>query len=309
MKVSRKYLKFPRSNGCFMRKGQFNLRSIFLLLLGMFLFSSGQHLYSQDSPKNKVRIKAYYVKVMDKEIYFDISASSKIGKDNVDVSNIELTVYNEYDDEKVELGSTTTNMKGESRFVVKDPNSIEADSTNTYNILVSFAGNDAFKRAFKRVSFKNADIEAKVITKDSLNYITAVLKDTSKDSLITDASLTVQVQRLFQPLFIGEEFNITDENGTIIVPIEEGIPGIDGILNIEVVLSDSEEYGTVKAIVMAPIGVPIVDESTFDQRTMWSPRNKTPIFLLVFPNLIIIGMWSLIIYLTFNLFKISKSKF
>ena len=308
MNFSKKYLEFPQSNECSMSKSRLNFRSISLMLLGIFLFSSGhQHLYSQESPKNKVRIKAYYVKVMDKEIYFDISASSKIDKDNVDVSNIELTVFNEYDDEKVELGTTTTNMNGESRFVIKDLNSIKADSTNTYNILISFKGNDAFKRAFKRISFKDAEIEAKVIRKDSVNYITAVLKDTSKDSLIADVSLTVQVQRLFQPLFIGEEFNITDDFGTIIVPIEEGIPGVDGILNIEVVLSDSEEYGTVKNIVMAPVGVPIVDESTFDQRKMWSPRNKTPIFLLVFPNLIIFGMWSLILYLTFNLFKISKS--
>jgi hypothetical protein len=274
----------------------------------MFLFSSGQqHLYSQDAPKNKVRIKAYYVKIMNKEIYFDISASSKIGNDNVDVSNIELTVYNEYDDEKVALGTTTTNMNGKSRFIIKDLNSIKADSTNTYNILISFKGNDAFKRASKRLSFMDAAIEAKVITKDSINYITAVLKDTSKDSVLTDASLTIQVQRLFQPLFIGEEFNITDEDGTIIVPIEEGIPGIDGMLNIEVVLNDSDEYGTVKDIVMAPVGVPIVDESTFDQRTMWSPRNKTPIFLLIFPNLIIFGMLGLILYLVFNLFKIYKS--
>ena len=308
MIFSRKYLKYPQSNRRFMNKNRLNFQSIFLLLLGMFLFSSGQqHLYSQDAPKNKVRIKAYYVKIMHKEIYFDISASSKIGNDNVDVSNIELTVYNEYDDEKVTLGTTTTNMNGKSRFIVKDLNSIKADSTNTYNILISFKGNDAFKRASKRLSFMDADIEAKVITKDSLNYITAVLKDTSKDSLLTDVSLTIQVQRLFQPLFIGEEFNITDENGTIIVPIEEGIPGIDGMLNIEVVLNDSEEYGTVKDIVVAPVGVPIVDESTFDDRTMWSPRNKTPIFLLVFPNLIIFGMWSLILYLSFNLFKIYKS--
>jgi hypothetical protein len=309
MSFSRKYLEYLQAKECFMSKSRLKLRSILLLFLGLFLFSSGQqHLYSQDSKKNKVRIKAYYVKVMNKEIYFDVSASSKIGKDNVDVSNIELTVYNEYDDEKVELGSTTTNMKGKSRFVVKDPNAIKADSTDTYNILISFKGNDAFKRASKRISFKDAEIEAKIITKDSLYYITAILKDTSTDSLITETSLKVQVQRLFQPLLIGEEFNLTDENGTIIVPIEEGIPGVDGKLNIEVVLSDSDVYGTVKDIVIAPVGIPIVDESTFDQRKMWSSRDKTPLFLLIFPNMLIFGMWSLILYLMFNLFKISKSK-
>ncbi|VAW18293.1 hypothetical protein MNBD_BACTEROID04-89, partial [hydrothermal vent metagenome] len=95
--------------------------------------------------------------------------------------------------------------------------------------------------------------------------------------------------------------------GAILVPVEEGIPGIDGNLTFEVVLNDSDDFGTVKAIVEAPIGVPIVDESTFDQRTMWSPRNKTPLFLLILPNLLIFSIWGLIIYLITNLFKITKS--
>ena len=118
----------------------------------------------------------------------------------------------------------------------------------------------------------------------------------------------MQIQRLFRSLPIGEEYNYTDENGTILVPIEKGIPGVDGILTLEVVLKDSDDYGTVKAMVKAPVGVPIVEESTFDQRTMWSPRNKTPLFLLIFPNLLIFGIWGIIIYLIINLFKITKLK-
>ncbi|MCK4562765.1 MAG: hypothetical protein KAT78_07650, partial [Flavobacteriaceae bacterium] len=137
--------------------------------------------------------------------------------------------------------------------------------------------------------------------------ITATLFDANTNNPIVDESLTVQVQRLFNPLPIGEEFNNTDDNGSILVPIENGIPGIEGNLAIEVVLNESDNYGTVKVIVNAPFGVPIVDESTFDQRTMWSPRNKTPIFLLIFPNLLIIGIWGFIIYLFINLFKLSKS--
>jgi hypothetical protein len=77
---------------------------------------------------------------------------------------------------------------------------------------------------------------------------------------------------------------------------------------IEVVLNESDTYGTVKALVNAPVGTPIVDESTFDERKMWSPRSKTPIFLLIFPNLLIFGIWGLIIYLFVNLIKISKAK-
>jgi hypothetical protein len=108
-------------------------------------------------------------------------------------------------------------------------------------------------------------------------------------------------------LRIGEEFNFTDENGTILVPIEEGIPGVDGNLILEVVLKDHEEYGNVKALVKAAVGVPIKIESTYDQRTMWSPRNKTPWFILIFTNLLIISVWGIIVYLILNLFKINRS--
>jgi len=286
-------------------KNKFIAHQIFLVVLSVFLCTSS---FAQKAKKDKVRLKAEYVKVMNSEIYFDIKATAKVDNQNVDVSNIDLTIYNTVNDEQIELGKTKTNMNGESKFVIKEGiNAIKPDSTNVYNIEISFDGNDSFSRASKTLSFKDANIEAKLITKDSINYITATLIDKSTDSVVSDAFLRVQVQRLFRPLRIGEEFNSTDENGTIIVPIEEGIPGVDGKLTLEVVLKDSDDFGTVKALVNAPIGVPIVDESTFDERTMWSPRNKTPLFLLIFPNLIILGIWGLIIYLILNLFKLKKS--
>lgn len=283
-------------------KNQLIKRSFFLVLLSVFL---GTAAFAQTAKKNTVRLRAQYVKIMNGEVFFEIKATSRVNKKNIAVANIDLSIFNEFDGESILLGKTTTNMNGENIFVLDNINAIQPDSTSIYTIKVSFKGNDAFKKASKSIRFKNADINAKLITKDSINYITATLLDTSTDSPIENEALGVQVQRLFQPLQI-EEFNITDESGTIIVPIEDGIPGIDGILNIEVVLNESDEFGTVKAIVNAPIGTPIVDESTFDQRTMWSPRNKTPLFLLIFPNLLIFGMWGLIIYLIINLFKITK---
>ena len=288
-------------------KNQFKNNFIYLALLGVFILATGfQKLYAQDAEKNRVRLKADYVKIMDGEVYFNIKAGAKIDGENVDVKNVELTVTNEFDDEEIELGTVTTNMDGEGRFVVKNLNAIKPDSTDTYNVVISFKGNDTFKRASKTISFKDASINANIITKDSVNYIQATLKDVSTDSVLSDKMLNVQVQRLFRPLRIGKEFNSTDENGTILVSIEEGIPGVDGILTFEVVLKDSDDYGTVKAIVEAPLGVPIVDESTFDERTMWSPRNKTPLFLLILPNILTFGMWIVIVYLIINLFKIIK---
>jgi hypothetical protein len=285
-------------------KNILNIRSFFLVILSVFLMTSG---FAQNVKKGKVRLKVKYVKIMNEGVYFDIKAGAKVNKQNIDVSNIDLIVYNEIGDDKIKIGKATTNMNGESRFKLQNLDAIKPDSTGTYNLIFSFKGNDTFKKASKNISFKDAYIDAKLITKDSVNYITAILKNVSSDSLLSNNPLTIQLQRLFRPLYIGEEFNITDEDGTILVPIEEGLPGVDGNLTFEVVLNESEEYGTVIAIVNAPIGKHIVDESTFDQRTMWSPRNKTPLFLLIFPNLLIFGIWGLIIYLITNLFKINKS--
>jgi len=275
-------------------------RHFFLVVLSVFLCTS---VFAQD----RVRLKAEYVKIMNEGSYFDLQATAKVNDENVNVSKIELIIYNLVGDEQVEIGKTITNMQGKSRFKLKDLNMIKPDSSNTYNIDVSFAGNDAFSDASKSIVFKDASIEAKLVTIDSINYVTATLTDKSTDSLLIGQSLKVQIQRLFKSLPIGEEFNETDEDGTILVSIPEGIPGVDGILAIEVILSESEEFGTVKTIVKAPIGKHVVDESTFDQRTMWAPRNKTPLFLLIFPNLLTFGIWGIIIYLILNLIKINKS--
>lgn len=275
----------------------------FLVVLSLFLCTSS---FAQNTKKNKVRLKANYVKVMNSEVYFDLQANAKVEGENVNVPDVELVIFNVVDDEQIEVGKATTNMGGKSRFTLKDLKSIKPDSTNTYNIEISFKGNENFSKSSKSLSFKNANIEAKIVTIDSINYISATLINKLTDSVVIGQSLTVQVQRLFKPLLL-EEFNETDENGTILVPIPAGIPGVDGNITIEVVLNDSNEFGTVKAIVNAPIGIQIVDESTFDERTMWSPRNKTPFFLLILPNLLTLGIWGFIIYLISNLFKINKS--
>ena len=290
-------------------KNQINFRNVFLAILSVLVFAAGfQDLHAQKAKINKTRLKAQYIKIMDGESFIEIIATSKVKKQNIKVSGIDVYVFNELEDENIELGKVTTNMKGEGKFVFKNFKSIQTDTSFTYNILLKFKGNETFKKAKKSISFKNADITAKMVLKDSTNYINARFSDPITNNPIIEQDLTIQVQRLFGPLILGEEFNTTDDDGTVFVPIEEGIPGVDGILTIEVVLNDSDDYGTIKALVTAPIGIPIVDESTYDDRTMWSPRNKTPIFLLIFPNLLILGIWGLIVYLIFNLFKISKSK-
>jgi len=289
-------------------KNNLKFHFLFLAFLSISISSSVfQNLHAQNNEKHKVRMQAYYFKIMDSISYLNIKATSKINKKNTRVSNIEISIYNLQEDEQIELGNTITNNQGESRFIIKDLNFLKPDSTGIYTVLLTFKGNSSFKKASKKIKFKNVALEAILVKKNNINYINATLLNELNETPVVDEPLTLRVQRLFKPLILGDELSMTDEKGTIFTPIEEGIPGVHGNLIIEVVLNESDDYGTVIDLVKAPIGVPTVDESTFDERTMWSPRSKTPLFLLIGPNLLTIGMWGIIIYLVINLFKILKS--
>jgi len=285
-----------------------SMRSL-IILKRTLLFALGLCLITPvlAQKKNKVRIKAQFINVIDQGAFIEISGSSRIDRKNTAVSDIVFNVYDNTDSKRTKIGSTTTDENGEATFALSDFNTMEADSTGLYKIQVVFDGNDNFAKAKKNIEFKKAKLTAKVIQKDSLNFITAQLLDGLSMEPITDEIVTVQVQRLFKPLRIGEEFNATDESGTIEAMIPNDIPGIDGMLNLEVVLSDNDDYGTVKAIVSSPVGVPAAIEDNFNKRAMWGTAKRAPLYILIFTNVLLLGIAILFIYLTRNLINISKS--
>lgn len=285
-------------------KATIQFRLIVFLLLSVFLMTGA---YAQDTKKERIRLNAGYVHVIDHEHYLNVKASARVNRQTVEVSDAELLVSQELEDGEVELGTLKTNARGMGKFVIEDFGSLKADEEGVYHLTVSFAGNDQFKRGSREVSFRMADISAELVTKDSVNYVAARITDAQLDSAIAEVPLTVQVDRLFKPLKIEKDFFMTDEDGEIEVAIPDGIPGVDGNLQLEVVLNENDDYGTVKRILPAQIGTIIEDESTFDQRTMWSPRGKTPVFLLAVTYSFGFVVWGIFVYLFFNLIKIYKS--
>ena len=128
-------------------KNQLKFKTVFLVFLSVFFLTSG---FSQEVEKSKVRLKADYVKVMGGEVYFNMNASARVDGENIKVPDLDLTVYNEVGDEKIKLGETKTDVNGDAKLVLEGLNSIKPDSTNTYNVSISFKGNDS--RSFGGVS-------------------------------------------------------------------------------------------------------------------------------------------------------------
>ena len=273
-----------------------------LALLGLSALAYPQH------KKDKARLSLQYTKIMNKEAFIDISAKYKGDNGFEQVSGLELSVYKiGADDSLAYLEKVTTNTDGKTKFILKNDVLKDTKASIVFTYVVKIENNEKFEDENASVSFSDASLIVDLKIIDSVNQISARLTDGLGNPL-KNQSLKVGLKRLYGSLQIGKDSYETDENGSILVPINEPMPGVDGILNFEVVLSESDTYGTIKAIVNTSTGTPIVEKSTFDQRTMWSPPNLTPVYLLIFPSLIIIGVWVPILILIFNLYKISKSK-
>lgn len=272
------------------------------ILLGLIVVNA---TFAQNA-KLKARISGQYIKVMNEETFISFSAKYKSETGFEPASDLEFNLYRTIsDDSLVFLGKIKTAMDGKAKFTIdfKDLKDEKPDAVFTY--IAKIENNDRFENNEVPVSFSDANLTAEVQTVDSVNQIKATLTDASGKPL-AGQPLKVGLKRLFGSLQIGEESYQTDEDGSVLVPLGDPMPGIAGNLTFEVVLSESDNYGTLKKLVNAPIGIPIHDESTFDQRTLWSPPSKTPFYLLTFPNVIILGVWVPLLILVFNLYRISK---
>ena len=258
--------------------------------------------------KIKARVSVQYSKIMNQESFISIEAKYK-GENGIEpATQMEFRVYQRIaEDSLLHLATVTTNRNGIAKFSLGNHQDSITSTNGGFTFLVKIENDSKFSDAETELTISDANLVAVLETVDSVNQITATLIDATGQP-VAGQPLRVQLQRMFGPLSIGEESYETDENGTITVPLEEPMPGINGVLTFEVVLNESDEYGTVKAIIDAPIGIPITDHSTFDKRTMWSPPSKTPYYLLIFPNLIILGVWVPILMLIINLFRISRAK-
>ena len=72
-------------------------------------------------------------------------------------------------------------------------------------------------------------------------------------------------------------------------------------------VEENDIYGNLLLEKTVPWGVAFKpDNNFFNQRTLWTTRNRTPIWLLFLAYSIVIGVWGTILYLVREMFKIKK---
>ncbi|MDH5251467.1 MAG: hypothetical protein OEW40_20905, partial [Cyclobacteriaceae bacterium] len=160
------------------------------------------------------------------------------------------------------------------------------------------------------IDIAKARITLTLEEEDSVRMIYAKLS-ALEDSSWTDVPETeikFIVRRLLSDLSGGEEeLYTTDESGEASSQFDLTIPGdVNGNIIIGAKIDDNELYGNLVATKIVKWGVPVVKDNSFAKRSLWATRDKTPLWLLIFPNLIIAGVWGMIFYLIYLIYRISK---
>lgn len=127
---------------------------------------------------------------------------------------------------------------------------------------------------------------------------------------IEDLELYYYVKRTFSLLPIGDPFNSTDENGIIEVEFPNDIPGdTEGNVVIVVKILESDLYNDQTLEVTKNWGIPtILEDPKTEKRSLWAAAANAPISLIVIVSSMIFAVWSIIFYIIFKLYKISRIK-
>lgn len=154
---------------------------------------------------------------------------------------------------------------------------------------------------------EDAKVAVSFSEENDIKTITAIAVDQTGDP-IEELELYFYVKRTFSLLPIGDPFNSTDENGMVEVVFPDDLPGDDAKGNVTIVvkIKESDLYNDLSLEATKNWGIPIRVDPSKEKRSLWASAANAPISLIAGISTMILGIWYVIFYIFFKLYKISK---
>lgn len=238
-----------------------------------------------------------------------VQAKSKIDGKFQNIENIPVKVYISSDSSKANLlGTGITNAKGD--FLVAIPPTAKQEwlKSPNQNFVVVSTSTKKFDEARGELSVTKAKIKIDTTEGRIINAQLVALVDTTWTP-IAAVDMVIGVKRLGGVLNANETPTYsTDSVGGVMAEFKrDTLPG-DAKGNIVLLASviDNDVYGNLTAEMTVPWGKKSVYMTNFDHRSLFARRGYTPIWLELLAYGIVVGVWSVIIYLVFQIKKIKK---
>ncbi|HEU5290430.1 MAG TPA: hypothetical protein VFU05_07310 [Cyclobacteriaceae bacterium] len=288
-----------------MKKFHYSILIVMMLCLTIAL------VHAQDkTEKSTISLTLTYHQLNDELPLIKVSAKTKKERKFEPVEGVEINLFFGDENSSGFLGRVKTNMHGAASLTLPTRLKAQWDSLSSFKFIGTVTQNDLFEDQSTELEISKAKIELSLDEADSIRTIHAKVLAFQDTSWVAQSETEVKlvVRRLLSDLAATEEETFTtDENGEVSAEYTLNLPGdTKGDIIIGAKIDDHEVYGSLVAAKSAKWGIPLVKDNSFSKRTLWATRDKTPLWLLIFPNLIIAGVWGIIFYLVYQLTRIVK---
>lgn len=288
-----------------MRRFNFSILVIAIILLSALVS------FAQEEKKS-IKLGLSYYQINDQVRELKATAKAKNGKKFEPVAEIEVEFFLGEQSSANSIGKAKTNKKGIASIELPLSAASKLDSVSSFKLTALVAESKTYNEQSTEVEITKARIDLTIFEANDKKEVGAKLLalNDGQWAEVPDVDVKLFVRRNLADLSLSEKTLTTDAGGDVSASLDfkTPIPGdANGNIIIGAKVEDNDNYGTIVTMKYAKWGVAQKINSAFNERSLWASRDKTPIWLLVFPNLIIAVVWGLIFYMLYLIYKIREA--
>lgn len=285
------------------------LNKIYAQFLFFFMMTAYcTKLQAQDSTKKDIICTVGFYVVNNTGIYLTVHAKTKIDGRFKPVPKMPFKVYLDKDSAAYLTGRVVTDSKGEASSLLSPILKDKWNELPLHTFIATTEGDKDFNPAKAETPVKKVRL---MIDTAAGRNITASLVEWKDGQWlpVKGVDIKVAVKRLQSNLPVSDkELYTTDSTGTITVEYKrDSLPGDSkGMLTLVALVEDNDVYGNLRTEKKVSWGTVLKQDNSFDKRTLFATRFKTPVWLLFMAYSIVICVWSVIFYLLFQIKKMKR---
>lgn len=282
-----------------------------MLLLALFM-TANFSMHAQDSTKLNLNLDLKYFSYDNKVPFVTAQTRVKVKKKFQAVPGIGIKVYLDTVAEDHLIISAVSNDEGYVTAVLPPALKKIWDAANTHKFEASTVATGEYEEAENDLEISKARLLLDTLSDDDGKSLKLTVQEWKGNdwSPVKGVEVKAGIRRLGGGfLTVGKDDSYTtDSTGTVVAAFERDslLSGPSGDLTLVAKVEDNDQFGNL--VVEKPVNWGIASSyvSDYYRRTLFSTRDKAPVWLLFMAYTITLSVWGVLIYLIGQLFLINK---
>lgn len=283
---------------------------LFLFFIPLFILINNTVTAQEDSVIAEEVVKLKYYNENNNMQYLITESFLKKGKKQEPLNNKVFQLYLDSVAKENFIAKVTTDMTGKAKSFLPTTLKPIWDANPMHKFIAVAPGKE--DEAAAELEITKAKIQIDTASADGARSITVQVRKYENGEWVpvNEVEMKVGIQRMGSILSAGDEPTYTtDSSGTVTIDVtKDSLPGdAKGNIILAAKVEDNDVLGNLLVEKNVAWGVPTkYDNTFFEQRTLWSTRFRTPVWLLFMAYSIVLSVWGTLIYLVFQLIKIKR---